>query len=216
MQWGFGWELGPFQIWDALGVREVLDAVGGEAAPAIPHARHRFRENGLPPSAPDLQILKSAKDRQKVVRRNAGASLVDLGDGVLAVEFHSKMNAIGGDTIEMLHAGVKEAAANFAALVVGNDAPNFSAGANLMLLLLEAQEGRMFRPLAFTKTFAMVFASALSITLTTARPEQSPARPVKMATTFFAVRSSAGIVGENTALAARAASSASSVTTWSC
>src|SRR5215210_2903506 len=76
-----------------------------------------------------------------VVRRNAGASLVDLGDGVLAVEFHSKMNAIGGDTIQMLHAGVKEAAANFAALIVGNDAPNFSAGANLMLLLLEAQEG---------------------------------------------------------------------------
>ena len=75
------------------------------------------------------------------MQRNPGASLVDLGDGVLAVEFHSKMNAIGGDTVQMLHAGVKEAAANFAALVVGNDAPNFSAGANLMLLLLEAQEG---------------------------------------------------------------------------
>jgi 3-hydroxyacyl-CoA dehydrogenase len=66
---------------------------------------------------------------------------VDLGEGVLAVEFHSKMNAIGGDTIQMLHAGVKEAAANFRALVVANEAPNFSAGANLMLLLLEAQEG---------------------------------------------------------------------------
>jgi 3-hydroxyacyl-CoA dehydrogenase len=77
----------------------------------------------------------------RVVRKNAGASLLDLGDGVLGVEFHSKMNAIGGDTIEMLHAGVKEASQNFAALVVGNDAPNFSAGANLMLLLLEAQEG---------------------------------------------------------------------------
>jgi 3-hydroxyacyl-CoA dehydrogenase len=67
--------------------------------------------------------------------------LIDMGDGVLQVEFHSKMNAIGGDTIQMLHAGVKEASQNFAALVVGNDAPNFSAGANLMLLLLEAQEG---------------------------------------------------------------------------
>jgi 3-hydroxyacyl-CoA dehydrogenase len=64
-----------------------------------------------------------------------------MGDGVLQVEFHSKMNAIGGDTMEMLHAGVKEASRNFAALVVGNNAPNFSAGANLMLLLLEAQEG---------------------------------------------------------------------------
>src|SRR5205814_3162457 len=104
-------------------------------------AHGRFRDEGVPPAGADLQILKSAKDRQKVVRRNAGASLVDLGDGVLAVEFHSKMNAIGGDTLQMLHAGLKEAAANFSALVVGNDASNFSAGANLMLVLLEAQEG---------------------------------------------------------------------------
>jgi 3-hydroxyacyl-CoA dehydrogenase len=64
-----------------------------------------------------------------------------MGDGVLQVEFHSKMNAIGGDTIQMLNAAVKEASQNFAALVVANEAPNFSAGANLMLLLLEAQEG---------------------------------------------------------------------------
>ncbi len=119
MQWGFGWELGPFA---------TMEALAG-------------RSRTVPPAAPDLQILKSAKDQQRIVKKNAGASLVDLGDGVLAVEFHSKMNAIGGDTIAMLHAGLKEAAANFSALVVGNDAPNFSAGANLMLLLLEAQEG---------------------------------------------------------------------------
>jgi len=130
MQWGFGWELGPFEIIDAIGPTEVLGPEG-----------HPFRDAGVPPAAPDLQILRSAKDRQRVVKKNAGASLVDLGDGVLALEFHSKMNAIGGDTIQMMHAGVKEAAANFSALVVGNDAPNFSAGANLMLLLLEAQEG---------------------------------------------------------------------------
>ena len=66
---------------------------------------------------------------------------MDIGDGVLCVEFHSKMNTIGGDTIEMLHAGVREATANFSALIVANDSMNFSAGANLMLLLLEAQEG---------------------------------------------------------------------------
>ncbi len=94
-----------------------------------------------PPAGPGLQILRAAKERTTVVRRNAGASLIDLGDDVLCVEFHSKMNAIGGDTIQMLQAGVKEAASRFRALVVGNDAPNFSAGANLMLLLLEAQEG---------------------------------------------------------------------------
>jgi 3-hydroxyacyl-CoA dehydrogenase len=89
----------------------------------------------LPPT------LLGAARASNLVRRNAGASLVDLGDGVLCVEFHSKMNAIGGDTIEMLEAGVREAASNFSALIVANDAVNFSAGANLMLLLLEAQEG---------------------------------------------------------------------------
>jgi 3-hydroxyacyl-CoA dehydrogenase len=137
MRWGFGWDLGPFEIMDAIGPSKVLTGADASLIPAL----GRFRSDGLPPAAPDLQILKSAKERQQVVRKNASASLVDLGDGVLAVEFHSKMNAIGGDTIQMLHAGVKEATTNFAALVVGTDAPNFSVGANLMLLLLEAQEG---------------------------------------------------------------------------
>jgi 3-hydroxyacyl-CoA dehydrogenase len=146
MQWGFGWELGPFEICDAIGLRELLEALGQPDAPplireVLDAGRNRFREGRVPPAGPDLQILKSAKERQRVVRKNAGASLVDLGDGALAVEFHSKMNTIGGDTIEMLHAGVREAEANFAALIVGNDAQHFSAGANLLLLLLEAQEG---------------------------------------------------------------------------
>jgi 3-hydroxyacyl-CoA dehydrogenase len=152
MRWGFGWELGPFELFDAIGVREVMDAArtdGGVTsaeppalvAEVLASGRNQFREHGLPPAAPDLLLLKSARERNRIVRQNAGASLVDLGDGVLAVELHSKMNAIGGDTLEMLHAGVKEASANFAALVIGTQAVNFSAGANLMLLLLEAQEG---------------------------------------------------------------------------
>ncbi len=89
-------------------------------------------------SAPAIASVPSA---ERIVKKNAGASLVDLGDGVLCVKLHSKMNAIGADTVQMLHAGVAEAAANYAALVVATDAPNFSAGANLLLLLLEAQEG---------------------------------------------------------------------------
>ena len=125
MRWGFGWELGPFELIDAIAL-EGIDAAARTAAP--------------PPAASDLLILKSAKDRAVVVKKNAGASLVDLDEGVLCLEFHSKMNAIGGDTIQMLQAGVREASRNFAALVVGNEAPNFSAGANLMLVLLEAQE----------------------------------------------------------------------------
>jgi 3-hydroxyacyl-CoA dehydrogenase len=130
MRWGFGWELGPYAIMRAIGM-DAGEAALQSSLKAGPHL----------PGASDLLILKDAKARQKVVRANAGASLVDLGDGVLALEFHAKMNALGGDQIQMMHAGVKEAAANFSALVVGNDAANFSAGANLMLLLLEAQEG---------------------------------------------------------------------------
>ena len=147
MRWGFAWDLGPFEIWDAIGVREVLEATRAEGEPpalvaeVLKGGRNRFRDDGVPSAAADLQILKSARDRQRIVRRNPGASLVDLGDGVLAVEFHSKMNSIGGDTLQMLHAGLKEASAGFAALVIGNDAPDFSVGANLMLVLLEAQEG---------------------------------------------------------------------------
>ena len=145
MQWGFGWELGPFEICDAIGLRDLLNALGSPPPPlmeeALASGRDRFREGRVPPASPELQLLKSSKDRQRVIRRNAAASLVDLGDGALAVEFHSKMNVIGGDTLEMLHAGLNEAAANFSALVVGNEAVHFSAGANLLLLLLAAQEG---------------------------------------------------------------------------
>ena len=146
MRWGFGWDLGPFEIFDAIGVPAVVEACGVADPPplvreVLDRGATRFREGTLPPASPDLLILQTAREQKRVVRRNAGASLVDLGDGVLCVEFHSKMNAIGADTVQMLNAGVKEAAEHFQALVVGNDAPNFSAGANLMLLLLEAQEG---------------------------------------------------------------------------
>lgn len=111
MRWGFGWEMGPLET------RAALQGGASTASVYVPDPAGR------------------------VVRKNSGASLLDIGDGVLQVAFHSKMNAIGGDTMEMLHAGVKEASRNFSALVVANDGANFSAGANLMLLLMEAQEG---------------------------------------------------------------------------
>ena len=154
MRWGFGWDQGPFELWDAIGVETVLDACGGDDLPAAAREwaglatrspgedrPRRFRPAGLPPRGPDLQLLGMARQRNQVVKRNAGASLVDLDDGVLAVEFHSKLNTIGGDTVGMLRGGVTEAAERFDGLVVGNDAVNFCAGANLMLVLLEAQEG---------------------------------------------------------------------------
>ncbi len=151
MRWGFGWDLGPFELIDAIGVKDVLAAAEGThsttggvpplIASLLDGGLSRFREGAVKPSAPDLQILRTAREQNRVIKKNAGASLIDLGDGVIAVEFHSKMNAIGGDTIQMLQAGVKEAAKSGQAVVIGNDAPNFSAGANLMLVLLEAQEG---------------------------------------------------------------------------
>ena len=155
MRWGFGWSAGPFELWDALGVEAVLEAEGrDDLSPAalkwagLPprsggsDARPRqFRTAPLPPAAPDLQILASARQRDQIVKRNAGASLVDLDQGVLAVEFHSKLNTIGGDTVQMLIEGVTQASERFDGMVVGNDATNFCAGANLMMVLLEAQEG---------------------------------------------------------------------------
>jgi 3-hydroxyacyl-CoA dehydrogenase len=154
MRWGFGWELGPFETWDAIGVAEVAKLAEAELPqlvrealergafrPPVPAAGSPQAVQQVPPASAELQCLRTAKERSAVVKRNPGASLIDLGDGVLCVEFHSKMNAIGGDTIAMLDAGVKHAESGFAGLVVGNDAPQFSAGANLMLLLLEAQEG---------------------------------------------------------------------------
>ena len=76
-----------------------------------------------------------------MIKKNSGATLIDIGDGVACLEFHSKMNAIGADTISMMNFAIKEVGQNFVGLVVGNQGDNFSAGANLMLLLLGAQEG---------------------------------------------------------------------------
>jgi 3-hydroxyacyl-CoA dehydrogenase len=90
--------------------------------------------------SPGVIILKSVKERTGVIRKNAGASLIDIGDGVACLEFHSKMNSIGGDTLQMLKASLAEVEKNFVGLVVGNQGVNFSVGANLLLLLLEAQE----------------------------------------------------------------------------
>jgi 3-hydroxyacyl-CoA dehydrogenase len=84
--------------------------------------------------------LRELKRARGTLRKNPGASLIDLGDGVLAAEFHSKMNSIGDDNVNMIHEGIREAARNFKALVIGNQGENFSVGANLMLVLLAAQE----------------------------------------------------------------------------
>ncbi len=164
IRWGFNWEMGPFELWDALGVRKTVDRMRAEGF-EIPTAVTTMLENGGETfyrrdegrtqywdfategyveveDVPGVTILRDVADRGKVVKKSAGATMIDLGDGVACIEFHSKMNAIGGDTIAMLNAGAKALEeGEFAGLVIGNQGDNFCVGANLMLLLLEAQEG---------------------------------------------------------------------------
>ena len=161
MRYGFAWELGPFEIMDAIGVKAFAEQVRMEAR-AIPPVLDKLLASGrggfyesakgattvfdLARGSEKIEepagviLLKSLKDAGKEVERNAGASLIDLGDGVACVEFHSKMNAIGADLIAMIHKGLKRLETDFDALVIANQAVNFSVGANLMLVLVAAQE----------------------------------------------------------------------------
>jgi 3-hydroxyacyl-CoA dehydrogenase len=163
MKWGFGWEIGVFETWDSVGVKESVERMKKEGQPVPSNVEKMLAsgaetfykyENGqiyfydlvnskykAVTERKGVIILKSVKDRTGVIKKTAGASLIDLGDGVACLEFHSKMNAIGAETIQMMKFAVEEVERNFAGLVIGNQGGNFSAGANLMMLLLAAQEG---------------------------------------------------------------------------
>jgi 3-hydroxyacyl-CoA dehydrogenase len=155
MRWGFGWELGPFEMMDAIGVKEFAAQVEREKRPlpllierVLAIGRKGFYESekgvttvfdiaGPPRTLQEpsgVIILQSLKEAGREVERNSGASLIDLG------EFHAKMNAIGADLISMIHKGLKRLETDFAAMVIANQAVNFSVGANLMLVLVGAQE----------------------------------------------------------------------------
>ena len=160
MRWGFNWELGPFEMWDALGPADVASRLADEGVslpPAVRRAVDRgtfYRDmDGAPhfldvqagayrPIPPPPGALSSDRARAgRVVERNADASLIDLGDGVACVELHSKLNIIGADTVRMLSLALDRLEADFDALVVATRARDFSAGANLAWLLREAQSG---------------------------------------------------------------------------
>jgi 3-hydroxyacyl-CoA dehydrogenase len=163
MKWGFAHDLGLFETWDVIGLEKSVSKMReeGRSIPAniermlaageknfyknVDGVRHYYDlKKGIytPERVPaGVMILKSLKDQSKVMRKNAGASLIDLGDGVACVEFHSKMNSLGGDSISMINHAVKEVEKNFEGLVVGNQGANFSVGANIMLILMGAQEG---------------------------------------------------------------------------
>jgi len=137
MRWGFNWEMGPFEIWDQLGVKETVSRMveDGEMIPdwinkRIENEEERFY--GKEASENPYITLAAMKDR--IVVENAGASLIDLGDGVACLNFKSKSNAVTEDVMDMIHKAVRIVEKDFKGLVIGNQGKNFSVGADLMMI----------------------------------------------------------------------------------
>lgn len=160
MKWGMGWELGPFETWDAIGLEKSAARMEKEGltVPAwvkdwIAQGNKSFyrRENGKlfyvcegkykeMEERPEHISLRSLKEQGRTIKSNSGASLIDLGDGVACLEFHSPNNAIGGDILSMISWSADEVERNYEGLVIANQGRNFCVGANLMLILMEAQD----------------------------------------------------------------------------
>jgi 3-hydroxyacyl-CoA dehydrogenase len=167
MRLGFNWDLGPFELWDAAGVDATVARMKKEGRPVAanvekllvegrkswylddphtPSGRMYWdlnHENWKAVQVPEgVWSVAVAKKSKGIVKKNAGASLVDLGDGVGCIEFHSKMNALGADIIQLIAQTLKPGGPgdNFDAFIITNDAANFSVGANLMLMLMSIQE----------------------------------------------------------------------------
>lgn len=162
MRWGWNWELGPFEQWDALGVAAVVQHLEAEGR-EVPSLARRVLEQGSSfyrreggtvrffhydgswrarEPEPGVIVLRDLKEAGKTVRQGPDASLLDLGDGALGLEFHSKVNAMGPGVLEMIRRAVREVeGGGWEALVIGNQGRMFSAGANLAVLLASAEEG---------------------------------------------------------------------------
>ena len=164
MKWGFGWRQGPFEIWDAIGVAKSVEKMKEEGI-AIPAFVEEMLNKGFEtfykeedgelffyngeeykavPVNEKAIDLKSYKKKHGVIKKNSGASLIDLGDGIALLEFHSQSNAIGLDIIQMINFAVDEVEKNFKGLVIGNQGKNFCVGANLGMILMEAQDDNIF------------------------------------------------------------------------
>jgi 3-hydroxyacyl-CoA dehydrogenase len=167
MKLGFNWEMGPFELWDEAGVEGTVTRMKKESNPVAANAEKLlasgkrswysdasntasgrtyfdlgssdYKPVQVPPGVWWVEVAKKSRGE---VKKNSGASLVDLGDGVGCIEFHSKMNSLGADIIQLVTQSLKPGGpgGNFDAFVITNDAQNFSVGANLMLLLMAVQE----------------------------------------------------------------------------
>ena len=166
MKWGFGWTMGPFEIWDAIGIKKSVERMkaDGDTVPdwIIELAQkedaafyrvtedkveylinNEYKEQVFNEKEIDLKRLKA---KNGVIKKNSGASLIDLGDGVLVLEFHSQSNALGLDSIQMINYAIDEIERNpeYKGLVIGNQGKNFCVGANIGLMLMEAQDDNFF------------------------------------------------------------------------
>ncbi|GMV98877.1 MAG: 3-hydroxyacyl-CoA dehydrogenase [Candidatus Hydrogenedentota bacterium] len=163
LKWGFAWDLGLFETWDVLGVKDVCDRMERDGLTPPPIAKALIAkgygsfyksDKGVQyyfdltsneykpvPLNPNILILKSEKERSKIVKTTESASLIDIGDGVLCCEFHSKMNAIDDGIGLMLATGADLLnEGQFSGMVIANQAPHFCVGANIFVLLGEAMQ----------------------------------------------------------------------------
>jgi 3-hydroxyacyl-CoA dehydrogenase len=159
MRWGFGWELGPFETWDALGVGTAAKEMESLSRPPaawvkemLNAGRKSFYEGDtywdastksarIIEKSPRKLDLPKVKGAGKLVFENDGASLYDIGDRIACLEFHTKMNALDPDVISMIHRSIEEAERRFDGLVIANQAADaFSAGANIFLIVMAAQQ----------------------------------------------------------------------------
>lgn len=164
MKWGFGWELGPFEMWDALGVEQSVRKMQAEGF-EIPSWVTAMLANGFSSfyklekgrafyydrgeykpiqENPKVIHIKRLKEEKDVIKKNSGASFIDLGDDVALLEFHSPNNAIGTDIVQMINYALEEVERNYKGLVIGNQGKNFCVGANLAMILMEAQDDNYF------------------------------------------------------------------------
>ncbi|UED76025.1 3-hydroxyacyl-CoA dehydrogenase/enoyl-CoA hydratase family protein [Brevibacillus sp. DP1.3A] len=161
MKWGFGWEMGPFETWDAIGLEKSVAKMReeNEKIPALVEEllasgktsfyqkeqgkRSVFSIGGIYKDVEESKEninLAALKEQGKLIKKNAGAALIDLGDGVACLEFTSPHNALGMDVLNMASQAAEEVQKNFAGLVIGNQGKNFCVGMNLAMALMEAQD----------------------------------------------------------------------------
>ncbi|MBP7961604.1 MAG: enoyl-CoA hydratase/isomerase family protein [Caldilineaceae bacterium] len=164
MKWGFGWEMGPFEMWDVLGAKNVVARLEGEGGKVAPWVKEMLAkdvvtfyafENGaklayspltgqyepIDASPLDKRVADVRRNKSNTIAENDSAGLLDMGDGVMLLEFRSKMNALDSDIFALMRMAVERMHGNASGLVIANDGANFCVGVNLLKVGLAAQGG---------------------------------------------------------------------------